>query len=98
MNHTDPRDVDSPRSHWRLCKVLYDGGANDGKNPGWSAAEGQWDDDGYWRSVLALRWNGTEEKRLGNPQSSARPTWFIVPNELAASVREAIDRLGGTDR
>ena len=42
--------------------------------------------------------NGNEEKGLGNPQSSARPTWFIVPDELAPSVREAIDRLGVTDR
>ena len=84
-----PEKVDSPKSRWRLRHVLHDGG--DGK---WSAAEGQWeDDDRSWGEVLAIRWNGNSDVEIGNPQSRGRATWFIVPDELADAVREAIASL-----
>ena len=92
MIYIVPHDVTSPISRWRLREVLYDGGEGE-----WFAAEGQWDFDGRWRDVLALRWNGREGAELGNPQSSARPTWFIVPDDLEAPVREALDRIRGAD-
>ena len=74
-----PQDV-GPRE-WVLSKVLREGEAED-----WAAADGEW----MGEPRLALRWNGTKEKRLGNPQSSANATWFIVPSELEPAVREAI--------
>ena len=92
MKYIEPDDVTSPKNHWRLHRILYDKGGGQ-----WAAAEGQWDSDGRWRDVLALRWNGHEGAVLGNPQSSARPTWFIVPEELEASVREAIRKLPPLD-
>lgn len=36
---------------------------------------GRW--DGEVR--LGMRWNGSEENVLGNPQSRGIPTWFIIP-------------------
>lgn len=88
MNYVKPQDVDSPRSRWRLRRVLFDGGERS-----WSAAEGQWDNDGLWNEVLAIRWNGSGGAEIGNPQSRGLATWFIVPDELEGAFREAIARL-----
>ena len=91
MSYVKPTDVDSPRLHWRLLDVLYDAGAGE-----WSAARGQWDSEGEWKEVLAIRWNGNDTAdtaEIGNPQSRGRPTWFIVPDKLKDSVRKAIDKL-----
>ena len=80
MAYTEPNEVTN-RKRWKWKDTLYDGG------PGaWAAAEGNWDG----RPRLALRWNGTDEKPIGNPQSSAKASWFIVPDELEDSVRRAI--------
>ena len=80
-----PEDVRSPKRHWRLIRVLHDGG------PGqWSVAEGQWDNGDRWDTVLAIRWNGATGAEIGNPQSRGLPTWFILPEELEASVRRAL--------
>lgn len=86
MAYTKPENVDSPRSRWRLRKVLYDSGED-----GWSAAEGQWERDGFWNEVLAIRWNGSTPP--GNPQSRGLPTWFIVPDHLAEAVRMRLKQL-----
>ncbi len=64
-----PNDVRSPREHWILIEVLYDGGDNED-----SLAVGEW--DGQRR--LATRWNGNG-KEIGNPQSRGLSTWFIMP-------------------
>jgi hypothetical protein len=72
-----PQDVHSPKSHWTLVHVLFDGGENDGKSAGNSLAIGRWDS----RHVLAMRWNGNGENPIGNPQSRGLPTWFIVPQQ-----------------
>jgi hypothetical protein len=43
---------------------------------------------------IGIRWNGSQdEPGIGNPQSRARPTWFVVPEELAAVVRERTEQL-----
>ena len=60
---------------------------------GWSAAEGQWEDDGVWNDVLAIRWNGSSDAEIGNPQSRGCATWFIVPDELENAIRAAIASL-----
>lgn len=88
MTYTKPGEVASPKSRWRLRQVLHDSGEG-----GWSAAEGQWDDDGLWREVLAVRWNGTNGAPIGNPQSRGLATWFIVPDELENAFRATIAEL-----
>ena len=83
-----PQNADSPKRYWRLHGVLHDSGAG-----GWSAAEGQWEDDGVWNKVLAIRWNGSSHAEIGNPQSRGCATWFIVPDELENAIRAAIASL-----
>jgi hypothetical protein len=93
MRYIKPERVVSPKSHWLLRRLLYDGGPP-GTGTGWSAAIGQWRDDEHgWTEVLAVRWNGTNESPLGNPQSRGLPIWFVVPPELDAVVRETIENL-----
>ena len=70
--YVKPQDVHSPKSQWTLVHVLFDGGPGP---TGSSLAIGRWDNE----PVLAMRWNGSEENPLGNPQSRGLPTWFIVP-------------------
>lgn len=88
MTYVDPKDVVSPKSHWRLLEVLYDGGPGE-----WSVAEGQWDHGGKWSVVLAIRWNGHDTAAIGNPQSRGLPTWFILPAALEEPVRTALREL-----
>ena len=89
MSYVKPEDVKSPVRFWRLHRVLHEGVEDD-----WAAAEGQWKDgDEVWRDRLAIRWNGTSDWPLGNPQSSGHATWFIVPNELEKAVRKVIASL-----
>ena len=71
MQHTNPKDVKSPRNKWILIDVLHDGG--EGKD---ALAIGEWDG----RRVLAARWNGNEESPVGNPQSRGIATWFVLPD------------------
>jgi hypothetical protein len=66
-----PSEVTSPRRQWSLISVLFDP-----REPGKCVlAIGRWDN----RPVLAMRWNGTANSPIGNPQSRGLPTWFIVP-------------------
>jgi hypothetical protein len=71
---------------------------HNGGDGGWSAAEGQWDNEGLWSEVLAIRWNGTDGAEIGNPQSRGLATWFIVPKELEGPLREAIAKLPKAQR
>jgi hypothetical protein len=64
-----PINVRSPREHWMLIEVLYDGGDDGGD----ALAVGEWDGE----RRLAARWNGSS-KEIGNPQSRGLPTWFIL--------------------
>jgi hypothetical protein len=56
-----------------LIDVLYDGGESEH-----AVAIGEW--NGVRR--LAMRWNGTEERPAGNPQSRGNATWFVLPPEI----------------
>ena len=40
--------------------------------------------------VLAMRWNGTDDNVIGNPQSRGLPTWFIVPREFRLAVLDEL--------
>lgn len=51
-------------------------------------AIGRWDGE----PVLAMRWNGTDDNAIGNPQSRGLPTWFIVPSEFRLAL---LDTLAG---
>lgn len=74
-----PSDVHAPKRHWQLFHVLFDGGPEQS-----SLAIGRWDG----RPVLVLRWNGNEDKPLGNPQSRGLPTWFVMPEQHVPQVLE----------
>ena len=89
MSYVKPEDVKSPKSYWRLHRVLHDG-----EEDSWSAAEGQWEnDEGSWDEPLAIRWNGGRGGKIGSSQSHGHATLFIVPPELEDAVRKAITSL-----
>jgi hypothetical protein len=71
-SYITPDQVFSPKRSWKLLAVLDSGSKNTG-----SVAIGRWED----KPVLAMRWNGSDDNPLGNPQSRGLPTWFIIPDE-----------------
>ncbi|HVA79470.1 MAG TPA: hypothetical protein VNF29_00925 [Candidatus Binataceae bacterium] len=74
-----PENVNSPKSSWMLIDVLFeDGGDGD------SLAVGKWDG----KPVLAARWNGEDDKAIGNPQSRGLPTWFVLPEHYNRALLE----------
>jgi len=96
-DYITPDQVDSPRRHWSLIKVLEDGAKPDVRDDCRVAiAIGTWrDEEGDTPdTVLGMRWNGNEDSRIGNPQSRGLPTWFIVPSRLNDAV---IDTLSSED-
>lgn len=87
MAYVDPITVLSPRTRLRSVDLLFN--SNPGKG-GWSVA--LLDFDGEER--VGIRWNGSdEEPGVGNPQSRAKPTWFVVPEQLADAVRQRAEQL-----
>jgi hypothetical protein len=89
MSYINPQTVLSPRSRVGSVDILYDDG------PGsWSVARLEYDDV---PDRIGIRWNGSDqESGIGNPQSRGRPTWFVVPDELSALVREVAERLSNS--
>lgn len=75
--HIQAMDVLAPRRHWTLVDVLHDFGEGEAV-----LALGRWDGE----KRLAIRWNGTVKKPIGNPQSRGKGTWFVVPNNLCAGI------------
>ncbi len=87
--YIDPNTVVSPKTSWKLKRVIYNSGAG-----GWSAAEGEW--EGTPR--LGMRWNGSDtEDGVGNPQSRGHATWFIIPEGLESAMLREIDFLTQTE-
>ena len=76
-SHIPPETVFSPRRYWTLIKVLE----NQGEERH-ALALGRWDG----KARLAMRWNGSRENPIGNPQSRGLPTWFILPEEYEEAV------------
>lgn len=71
----DPHSVVAPQRHISAVEVLYDGGPG-----GYALARLVWDGE----EEVGIRWNGSPgEPGMGNPQSRARPTWFLLPREMA---------------
>jgi len=84
MAYIDPATVVSPRSMVQSVDVIYDTGPIENS---WSVAllNGG--------GAVGVRWNGNDTSSLGNPQSRANPTWFVLPDELATVVRERAEEL-----
>jgi hypothetical protein len=84
MAYVDPATVTSPRKVVRSVDVLYNT-----KKDGWSVARLNWNGS----SVLGIRWNGGKNSGLGVPQSFAKPTWFVVPDELEEVIRDRVEEI-----
>lgn len=79
MPFTAPETVTSPKGSVSALRILLNTGEG-----GWSLADMDWKED---RS-LGIRWNGDAANPLGNPQSRGIATWFILPEPIAAVLRE----------
>lgn len=87
MAYIDPQTVFTPKSLVKSVDVLYNSG-----ECGWSVALLEYDGE----ERVGIRWNGSgdaEQTGMGNPQSRGKPTWFVVPQELAGVLREAAEQL-----
>jgi hypothetical protein len=78
---TSPEAVTSPKGQVSDLRILFNTG---GGGDGWSLASLRWNG----RNALGIRWNGDEQNPIGNPQSRGIPTWFIVPDAIAAVLQE----------
>jgi len=67
--YVQPDAATSPRRNWSIIKILEAGTAES-----MAVALGRWDGE----PVIGLRWNGSEEAPIGNPQSRGLATWFII--------------------
>lgn len=79
-----PGQVLSPMRRWSLVDVLLDEG--DGEP---AVAAGRWEGE----PVLAMRWNGDADNRIGNPQSRGLPVWFVVPATFEEAILKRIEEL-----
>jgi hypothetical protein len=86
MSYIKADQCKSPRESWTLIQVLVDQGASDEKEGRWSLAVGEWDGE----RRLAARWNGTDERPAGNPQSRGIATWFVLPPEFEAPLMSIV--------
>lgn len=72
MSYVNPEEVKSTK-RWKLSSVIYDAGEGN-----IALAIGEWDK----YAAFGIRWNGTVGKPAGNPLSSGKPTWFILPTDF----------------
>lgn len=82
MAYTQPEEVISPKANWRLVDVVLDRGEEN-----CAYAIGMWDN----RRRIGFRWNGSNDKPLGNPQSRGLPTWTMLDSALHKSVVKIIE-------
>ena len=88
MAYVEPATVWAPKASVRFLEILYNTGPG-----GWSVARVNW--EGVER--IGIRWNGADDgPGIGNPQSRGNATWFILPEELEAVVRDKIDELSAS--
>ena len=74
--YMDPRIVISPKTRVSNLNVILDEGEGQ-----YSVTFLNWDGE----KSVGVRWNGTADNPLGNPQSRGIPTWFIMPKEIATA-------------
>ncbi len=87
-DYITPDQVTSPRRSWRLIRVLEDGDKPDSYGNRVAISIGTWDEE----VALGMRWNGTEDKPIGTPQSRGLPTWFIIPKRLHEAVIDTLSK------
>lgn len=83
--YVDPKEVMSPKKRVSgEIEVLVDKGERY-----WSLCKLTWDG----KPRIGIRWNGglDSTERIGNPQSRGNPTWFILPEEVADVILQAVD-------
>jgi len=81
MPYIRPEHVLSPKQHVaEVIEVIHDPGPG-----GMSVARIVWDN----REVIATRWNGNDERPLGNPVSRGQATWFVVDGYAAQDLERA---------
>ena len=81
MPYIKPDGVISPKAHWKLIRVLKDGGSGE-----IAYALGEW--DGVPR--IAIRWNGTDDSEIGNPQSRGLPTWTMLDSDIYLAIIQTL--------
>lgn len=75
MAYVDPQTVVAPQRRLSHLRVVYNSGPG-----GFAVATFLYNGE----NAIGIRWNGSEsEPGMGNPQSSANPTWFVLPEGLA---------------
>jgi len=81
MPYVRPEEALSPKNRMGgVLEVIYAGVENE-----MSVARIRWDGD----DVIAARWNGDDNRPLGNPVSRGRATWFVIEEYAAAEVERA---------
>lgn len=81
MAYLKPEQVLSPRKKvGEVIEVIHDPGEDK-----MSVARIIWDN----REVIATRWNGNDERPLGNPVSRGQATWFVVDDYAADGIEHA---------
>lgn len=81
MAYIKPEEVLSPRRLvGGVIEVIHDPGVRH-----MSVARIIWDGE----ERIATRWNGDDERPLGNPVSRGQATWFVVDDYAAASIEHA---------
>jgi hypothetical protein len=81
MSYVKPEEVVSPRNHvGGVLEVIHDPGERH-----MSVARILWDNE----ERIATRWNGDDERPLGNPCSHGQATWFVVDDYVAEGVEHA---------
>lgn len=83
MSYIPPADVISPRKAITSVRVLIDEGENN-----YALAVLQWDGE----ERIGLRWNGSADSPIGNPQSRGIPTWFVMPVPIAELITRDLAR------
>ena len=77
-----PKPQDVNPGNFKVIKILFD-------NKEFSVAYGLWENN---QKVIAMRWNGDEDKNMGYPKTFGNPMWFIVHNDLKSMIiKELID-------
>jgi hypothetical protein len=83
MPYIQPQDVISPKANWRLVDVILDRGEED-----CAYSVGMWDN----RRCVGFRWNGNDDRPLGNPQSRGLPTWTILDSALHPAILQLVKK------
>jgi hypothetical protein len=83
-SYIPPDKVISPKRSWVLVSVLADFGEEDT-----ALAIGRWDG----QPSLGIRWNGSEDNPIGNPQSRGLPIWFVVPSRFRQAIIDELTKI-----